>query len=442
MTVVVREISFQTVSFKKTAPKTTKGKMNDFLLEKYRVLDLTDENGLLCAKILADLGADVVKIEKPGGDNCRRFGPFFKGDTNPEKSLFWFAYNLNKRGITLDIDSSEGHFLFERLVKDADFVIESFPPGHMAGLGLDYEALSSINPQLIMASITPFGQDGPRKDWKSSDIVSMATGGFMALVGDDDRPPVRISVDQAALHACAEAAVACLIAMHDRHRSGRGQCIDISIQASVVTTTISAVPYWDMGEVILKRSGPYRAGLREGGKVVPQQWACKDGFVSYAIWGGQAGARSNKALVDWMDSYGMATATLLNMDWPSYDLKTADESLMNEIEAGIARFFLSRTKEELYQGALERRIQLYPIYTIEDIVKNPHLKERGFWEDIEHEDLDTHITYPGAFAKSSEVELNAYRRAPRIGEHNHDIYIDELGLDFSELHMLRQAGVI
>ncbi|MFC1533064.1 CaiB/BaiF CoA transferase family protein, partial [Thermodesulfobacteriota bacterium] len=420
----------------------TEEKNNEFMLQKYRVLDLTDEKGLLCAKIHADLGADVIKIEKPGGNDCRRLGPFFKGDTHPEKSLFWFAYNLNKRGITLDITTSDGSLLFKRLVKDADFVIESFPPGYMSSLGLGYETLKEINPEIIMTSITPFGQDGPNKGWKTSDMVSMATGGFMALVGDSDRPPVRISVDQAYSHGSSEAAVASLIALFERHGSGQGQYIDVSIQASVVTTSISAIPYWDMGEVILKRSGPYRAGLREGGKVVPQQWACKDGFVSYAIWGGQAGVRTNKALVDWMDSYGMATDTLLNMDWATYDLKTAEDSLMKEIEEGIAKFFLSLTKEELYQGALERRIQLYPIYTIEDIVKDPHLRERGFWESVYHEDLDSKITYPGAFAKSSEVDIKPYRRAPRIGEHNTEIYQGELGLTDKELNTLRQAGVI
>ncbi|MBN1626493.1 MAG: CoA transferase [Deltaproteobacteria bacterium] len=420
----------------------TQEKKKDLLLQNYRVLDLTDEKGLLCAKILADLGADVIKIEKPGGDDCRRFGPFFHGETHPEKSLFWLAYNLNKRGITLDIKCSEGKRLFNKLVENADFVIESFDPGYMSRLGLGYKDLSSINRRLIMTSITPFGQDGPRRDWKGSDIVFMATGGFMALVGDDDRPPVRISVDQASLHGCAEAVVASLIALHDRHQSGEGQYIDVSIQASVVTTTLSAIPFWDMGEVILKRSGPYRAGLREGSKTVPQQWACKDGFVSYAIWGGQAGVKTNTALVEWMDSYGMATELLLDMDWAAYDLKTAEDSLMNAIEEDIARFFMSRTKEELYQGALERRIQLYPIYTIEDIVKNPHLKARNFWEKLEHPELDAQITYPGAFAKSSEVDLNIYRRAPLIGEHNHEIYVGELGLRDDELNILRQAGII
>lgn len=417
-------------------------KKSHFLLQNYRVLDITDEKGVLCGKLLADLGADVIKVEKPGGDDSRRFGPFFKGDIHPEKSLSWFALNLNKRGITLDLKREDGRSLFKRLVKSADFVIESFPPGYLSELRLSYQALSQINPGIIMVSITPFGQTGPRKDWKMSDIVGMATGGFMALVGDDDRPPVRVSFDQAYFHACAEGAVAALIALYGRHNGGKGQHVDVSIQASIVTTTISGIPFWDMSKTMLKRCGSYRVGLRGRNKRVPQQWPCKDGFVSYAIWGGVAGARTNQALVNWMEEKGMVTETLKNTDWAVFDLSSADDKLMERIEEGVARFFLAHSKEELYQGAIKRRIQLYPIYTIEDIVKDPHLKERGFWERVTHEELDTVITYPGAFARSSEVERGVVRRAPLIGEHNKEIYQSELGLSDMELQTLRQAGVI
>lgn len=412
------------------------------LLQNYRVLDVTDEKGLLCGKILADLGADVIKIERPGGDGCRRFGPFFKGDIHPEKSLFWFGLNLNKRGITLDLNKEDGRVLFRRLVGSADFLIESFSPGHLDELGLGRDDLSRINPGLIMVSITPFGQTGARKDWKMSDIVGMATGGFMALVGDDDKPPVRVSLDQAYYHACSEGAVAALVALYGRHRNGKGQHIDVSIEASIVTTTISAVPFWETGGTILKRCGSYRVGLRGRSKRVPQQWPCKDGFVSYAIWGGVAGARTNQALMEWMEKEGMCTELLRNMDWAAFDLSKADDKLMVQIEEGVGKFFLSHSKEELYLGAIKRRIQLYPIYTIEDIVKDSHLKARGFWKRVKHEELETEITYPGAFAKSSEVELGIARRAPLIGEHNKEIYQGELGLSGRELQTLRQGGVI
>lgn len=150
------------------------------MLSPYRVLDLTDEKGLLCGKLLGDLGADVIKIEPPGGDTSRNVGPFYKDIPDPERSLFWFAFNTSKRGITLDIETADGQDVFKRLVTSADFVIESFPPGHMDRLGLGYPALNEINPGVIMVSISPFGQTGPYKDYKSPDIVACAMGGQMS----------------------------------------------------------------------------------------------------------------------------------------------------------------------------------------------------------------------------------------------------------------------
>jgi benzylsuccinate CoA-transferase BbsE subunit len=414
----------------------------EFLLGHYRVLDLTDDKGYLCGKILADLGADVIKIEKPGGDPGRRRSPFYHDIPHPEKSLYWFAFNTNKRSITLDIETKDGCALFKKLIQNADFVIETFAPGYMDKIGLGYSVLSAINPQLIMASITPFGQVGPHKNWKSSDIVSMATGGFMGQAGDFDKPPVRISIDQASLHACTEGVVASLIANYEREINGKGQYIDVSIEASIVVSSFSAVPFWDLNKVILRRSGAFRVGLRKGGKEHRQQWPCQDGFVSFAMLGGLAGAQSNRALVDWMANEGFAPDILKEMDWSTYDFSTVDDDLVQVLEEPVARFFLSHTKEELYRGAIERRILLYPVYDIEEIVNSPQLKSRGFWIDVEHDELNSTIRYPGAFAKSSEVEIGIYRRPPLIGEHNAEIYGGELGLSSSEIEVLVEAKVI
>jgi len=156
----------------------------EFLLSPYRVLDLTDERGLLCGKILADLGADVIQVEPPGGSSARNLGPFYRDQVHPEKSLFWWAYAANKRGITLDPGTADGKRLLLRLVKDAHFVIESYPPGYLAGLGLSYQELAATNPSLVMVSITPFGQGGPYAHYKAPDLVGMALGGFMYLTGD------------------------------------------------------------------------------------------------------------------------------------------------------------------------------------------------------------------------------------------------------------------
>ena len=185
------------------------------MLSTYRVLDLTDEKGLLCGKLMGDLGADVIKIERPGGDAARQLCPFYHDEPDPEKSLFWFALNTSKRGITLDIETLDGQGIFRRLVEDADFVIESFPPGYLDKLGLGYSDLEKINPKVIMVSIAPFGHTGPYKDWKTSDIVAWAMGGQMAPCGEPDRPPYKVSYhSQAYLNAGLDAA-------QDAENSGR-----------------------------------------------------------------------------------------------------------------------------------------------------------------------------------------------------------------------------
>jgi crotonobetainyl-CoA:carnitine CoA-transferase CaiB-like acyl-CoA transferase len=200
------------------------------LLAPYRVLDLTNERGSLCGQIFGDLGADVIKIEPPGGSAARWIGPFYKDTPDPNQSLFWWAYNRNKRGITLDYASDEGRALLLRLVERADFVIESDNPGRMADLRLGYDDLAATNPAIVYVSITPFGQDGPKAAYADTDIVVLAASGFLALTGDDDRPPVRVSVPQAYLHASAEAAAAARIANHQRQRTGRGPHLDVSAQ--------------------------------------------------------------------------------------------------------------------------------------------------------------------------------------------------------------------
>jgi crotonobetainyl-CoA:carnitine CoA-transferase CaiB-like acyl-CoA transferase len=420
----------------------TEEKRPDFLLDNYRVLDLTDDKAYLCGKILADLGADVVKIERPGGDPGRMKGPFVEDIPHPERSLYWFAFNVNKRSITLNLETGRGSEIFKRLVEKADFVLESYGPGHLDGIGLGYPVLRTVNPAIIMTSITPFGNTGPRRDWAGSDIVWMATGGFMGQAGDDDRPPVRISLDQASLHACSEGVVASLIADYERQNTGLGNHIDVSVQASVLVSSFSAVPFWDMNRVVLARSGAFRVGLRKGGKGHRQQWACKDGFVSFAMLGGMAGASSNRALVEWMESEGCATDMLKQMEWTKYDIGTAADDLVDLLEEPVARFFLTHTKDELYRGALDRRILLYPVYDMAEIVASPQLESRKFWVDVEHPELGTTIRYPGSFALSSEIPLRVYRRPPLIGEHNEEIYSGELGFSPGELAQLSEARII
>ncbi|MDM8001167.1 MAG: CoA transferase [Dehalococcoidia bacterium] len=229
--------------------------MSDSLLASFRVLDLTDEKGFLCGRVLGDFGADVIKIEPPGGDPSRAIGPFYHDVAHPEKSLYWMAYNANKRGITLDIGVAEGRDIFIKLVKSADFVIESFRPGQMARLGLGYENLRQVNPGVIMTSITSFGQAGPWKDYKGSDIVLWALSSYMYVTGDEDRPPVCPSFPQAFLHAGLEAASASLVALHHRQLTGCGQWIDVSAHDALAIVNLQNQQYWDLAHFNPQRAG-------------------------------------------------------------------------------------------------------------------------------------------------------------------------------------------
>ena len=412
------------------------------MLSPYRVLDLTTEIGLMCGKLLADLGANVIKVERPGGDQSRNIGPFYHDQASPERSLFWFAFNTNKRGITLDIRTADGRDIFRRLVRSADLIIESFPPGYLDNLGLGYPVLEKINPGIILVSISPFGQTGPYKDYKAPDIVAWAMGGRMYPFGDADRPPVRTSHhSQAYLHAGVQAAAGALIALFHRDRTGEGQHVDVSVVKSVVATTYMLVPSWDMMKVNQQRG--QGAELRPDINVqITRIWPCKDGLVFWRYWGGPQSKRFNPPLVRWMDSEGMASDFLKQFNWETFDLRTTTQEVVDLIEQPTAKFFLSHTKAELYKGGLQYRAIVYPVSTTEDLLRSVQLAAREFWIEIEHAELATTVVYPGAFAKASEASFVISQRAPLIGENNKDIYEDELGISKEALVTLKQAGVI
>jgi len=411
------------------------------LLGSYRVLDLTNEKGFLCGKILADIGADVIKIEKPGGDESRSLGPFYHDIPDPEKSLYWFAHNLNKRGITLDIESRDGQQIFKKLVQTADFIIESYTPDYLDKLGFGYTALSKINPRVIMTSITPFGLDGPYRNYKATDIVVMAMGGLMYITGNPDQPPLRISLPQAFLLASAHGAAATMVAHFYRETSGEGQHVDVSAQECVLWEIANAIPLWELNQNILRRAGSYMTGRWTGTKQ-RLLWRCRDGYVLFYVLGGAFGVKTNKAIVAWMEEENMVPEYLKAFNWEVFDMANQTQEIQELIEVPIAGLFMKYTKEELYNEAQKRGIMLCPVCTSKDILENTQLKSRDFWVEVSHPELSTSITYPGAFAKLSQTPLTIKHRAPLIGEHNLDIYQGELGLSHSELTALQQRGVI
>lgn len=416
-------------------------KVSEGLLSPYRVLDLTDEKGLVCGRILGDLGADVIKIEKPGGDPCRNIGPFYHDIPHPEKSLFWFAYCANKRSITLNIESTDGRRIFELLVKSADIIVESFPPGYMSSLGLGYNKLSQVNPSVIMTSITPFGQTGPYRDFKGPDIVTWSIGGMAQVSGDPDRPPIRVSFPQSYAHGGMVGATGTVFALYYRSITGKGQYVDVSIQEQVVRTLMNVRQFWDVCSLKLNRAGQFRTGLSTNAnqRLI---WQCVDGYVNFPLYGGITGARTNQALIKWMDSEGFTDDYLNSINWSEYDMAQATQEQFDYIELPISKFFMNHTMAELFDGAIERGIMLYPVYSAKEIYADPQLQDRGFWQELPHSELNDTIMYPGNFVRLSGTEQNnLVRRAPLIGEHNQDIYT-ELGLSSDDLITLKQCGVI
>lgn len=406
----------------------------------YRVLDLCDGRGIFCGKILSDLGCDVIKVEKPGGDPSPNLRPFDHDSSDSQKNLARLAYNTNKRSITLNLENADGNEIFKRLVQKADVVLESFPPGHMAGLGLGYEDLSKGHPRLVMTSITPFGQNGPYRDFKASDLTLWCLAGMAYVSGDPDRAPVQVSSPQSYLHGAAAAAAATLIALYFRESTGEGQWIDVSIQEAVVHTLMNVVQFWDVSGIVLKRSGAFRTGLSTAAnqRLI---WGCKDGYVNFPIYATAGGAQSNAKLVRWMESEGIRDEYLSGIQWEEFDLSTASQEQFDRVEGPIGRFFKSHTMDELYQGAMERGIMLYPVYGAKEIREDPQLMARGFWSSVDHPELGEVTLFPGSPFVFSGERQNIHR-APLLGEHNDDIYGAELGISGEELVTLKKAGVI
>lgn len=416
------------------------------LLSPYRVLDLTDHRGLLCGKILADLGADVVQVEPPDGSPARELGPFYQDQVEPEKSFFWWAYTANKRGITLDIESTVGQRLLLKLAREAHFVIESFSPGYLDSLGLGYTALSKTNPSLVVVSISPFGKDGPYANYKAPDIVGTAMGGFMWLTGDSDRPPVRVSFPHFYLHGSAAGATGAMLAHTHRALTGEGQHVDVSCQQAVARTLAHAPQHWDVEGNILTRMGVFRQ--TSGDSAVRTSWPCKDGYINYSPGGGGAGvAASTRALLAWMNEEGLGDEFLESVDWEELGYGQVRAEIMAKAVDPLIRFFATHTRAELVAGSVEKRILLFPVSTQEDILTHPHLQARQYFKELDHPELGITVTYPGIFIKDNDREMETqrvgiHRRPPLIAEHNQEIYQGELGISDLEMAEMKAGRII
>jgi crotonobetainyl-CoA:carnitine CoA-transferase CaiB-like acyl-CoA transferase len=398
------------------------------MLDGTRVLDLSDERGQLCGMMLADLGADVVCIEPPGGSPARRLAPFAADASDVEGSLFWWSYARNKRSAVLDLATEGDREKLRSLAARADVLIESAAPGALAELGLGHAELSARNPGLITVSITPFGQDGPKAHWPASDLTVLAAGGPLWLTGDADRAPTRVCVPQAFHHAACEAATAALVALHERRRSGRGQHVDVSAQQAVTIGTQSDIVTARVrpGERGFSRAG---VGSKTGSTLLRFVYPAADGFVSITHVFGSSVGPVTRRMMECVCADGFCDEATRDKDWVAYGSQLASGEEPDEewerVKRCVEAWTSSKTKTELLALALERNLLIAPVQTPRDCLESAQLASRDYFDEWERPDGGGRVKAPGAWVKLSRTPLRTARRAPRLGEHT-DAVLTEL----------------
>ena len=394
------------------------------MLSPYTVLDLSDGRGEMASMILGDLGANVVKVEPPYGSSSRRMEPFLEDAPEPENSLQFFAFNRNKRGVTLDVTTKAGRAALLRLAEKADFVIESAGPGEMAKLGLGFDAFEKANPRIIYVAISAFGQDGPQADYAASDLTLAAMGGPMSVQGNPERAPVRLSVPQAWLHASSEAAVAALTAHALMIQTGEGQFVDVSAQTSMIATMLHARLAHAIQGSDMERAGSV---LQAGAIELPLVHECADGYVVLIPTGA-----TMTGMVPWMVEDGIVPEEWIEgEDWATYDRRFLQQQpvvyALEDVFDAIRRCVLLHTKADMLDRGLRDNVTIAPINTVEDLTKFHQLEERGYWLMAPLPD-GTDTAVAGILAQLSETPLDVKRWAPKLGQHNHEILIEMLGM--------------
>ncbi|MBI4303198.1 MAG: CoA transferase, partial [Chloroflexi bacterium] len=393
-------------------------KMTDTVLGPYRALDLTDEKGSFCTKLMGILGAEVIKIEKPGGSEERQIGPFYQGTPDPEKSLHWFLYNLNKKSITLDIASPDGKETFKKLVASADFVIESFAPGYLESIGLGYKELARIKPRLIVTSVTPFGQAGPYRDFKTSTLILHALGGLTWTVGEEGGRPVDTNSQLANIITGTQAALATMAAHYYREETGEGQYVDVSMQEGMINLALPVDLRWKSHHIMPYRApaGPLFAGDLFGGGAMLGK--AKDGYLVCmpTYWPGRDKVR------EWLASEGLA-GDLFNPEWETIFKQgiAVPEDKRAYVFQLTQQLCARYTKKELVMEAQKKGIQFLPVSTIKELAEDVHLADRGYFRKVKHPELGTDITYHGFPFGLGEGLRKDWVRAPLIGEHNNEL---------------------
>ena len=395
------------------------------LLSGYRVLDVAQPLGFHCVKLLADMGADVVKVEPPAGDPARRVPPFKDDLPHTERSLYFLHYNTNKRGVTLDLEAPEGRQLFLELARRADVLVETYPPGRMEELGRGYDTLRALNPGLVMASVTPFGQTGPWRDYKATDIAGMALSNFMVITGEPGEAPVQGPAEIAYGMASTYAAFGIAVALYHRRESGQGQRIDVSMHECAAHIGGYFIPNYSYSGVM-----PHRVSRKAEVVDLYDAYEASNGYVRLFI----IPVEQWRRLVEWMGSPELVSDPLFD----DMEFRRQNTDLIHRT---IADFCKRHTKEELYEEGQRRRISITPLNTAREFVESPQTVARELFVEMEHPEVGRYRHF-GPIPRLSDTPGQITRTAPLLGQHNQEVYCGELGLSKQDLAALAAVGAI
>jgi crotonobetainyl-CoA:carnitine CoA-transferase CaiB-like acyl-CoA transferase len=399
-----------------------------------RVLDLADNAVAYASRLLADLGAEVIRIEPPHGNAMRRAAPLEITDVGVTSCAHAF-WNANKKGITLDLRCADGRRLFGDLVAKSDVVIETFAPGTLSAWGIGYETMKDRNPGIVLVSVTPYGQTGPCAKFRATDLTLLAAGGLLSLGGYPEIGPVAVAGEQGYLAAAIFGAVATLKALLEREGTNHGQWLDVSGQECIAFALEDAIPEWYLQGSIRQRTGDQ---AREAGTGV---YPCQDGYISMVA--GRLGtAKAFKTLVQWIAESGTPGGdALLDERWQDFTFRQSPEGIARFAEI-FALFCATRGKQELYRDGQARQIAIAPVNSVADIVDDHQLRANGFFRSLHDGALDRNVTVPGPPYRLARTPATLRSAAPASGRHNRAVYMDALGLSEGDLCALVSAGVV
>jgi benzylsuccinate CoA-transferase BbsE subunit len=408
-------------------------------LSGIRVLDLADNAVAYASRLLADLGAEVIRIEPPPGNAMRHAASLaaIEDESTRCAHAFW---NANKKAITLDLGCADGRRLFGDLVAKSDVVIETFAPGTLSAWEIGYATMKERNPGIILVSVTPYGQSGPCAKFRATDLTLLAAGGLLSLGGYPETGPVAVAGEQGYLAAAIFGAVAALKALLEREgtnhgRTDHGQWLDVSGQECIAFALEDAIPEWYLSHSIRRRTGDQ---AREAGTGV---YPCQDGYISMVA--GRLGtAKAFKTLVQWIAQSGTpGGGELLDERWHDFKFRQSPEGIARFAEI-FGAFCATRGKQELYREGQARQIAIAPVNTVADIVDDQQLRANGFFRSLQDGALDRDVTVPGPPYRLARTPATLRSAAPASGRHNRAVYVGELGLSEGDLRALTSAGVV